>query len=132
MSHFTTIKTQIYDRAILVKVLMEVGFEDVEVHDQPQPLYGYSGDVRPETAEIIIRRQFIGEFSNDIGFRQQADGSYTAIISDYDRVTYDQEWLGKLTQKYAYYKLLTIAHSQGLARQTEEILEDGTIRLVLA
>jgi hypothetical protein len=26
----------------------------------------------------------------------------------------------------------TIAHSQGLARQTEEILEDGTIRLVLA
>ncbi|MFN3927296.1 MAG: DUF1257 domain-containing protein [Pseudanabaenaceae cyanobacterium] len=132
MSHFTTIRTQIRDRAILIQVLQELGFSTIEVHETPQPLYGYEGEQRPETAEIIIRRQYISEFSNDLGFQLQADGTYTAIISDYDRTQYNQAWLGKLLQKYSYYKLQQLLQQQGLQLQSTETLADGTIRVVVA
>lgn len=132
MSHFTTIRTQIKDREILIRVLQELGFPTMEVHDRPQPLYGYEGDQRPERAEVIIRRQYIGEYSNDIGFQRQPDGTYIAIISEFDRWQYNQAWLGKLLQKYSYYKLQQLAQQQGLEIQAEEILANGTIRLVLA
>ncbi len=132
MSHFTTIKTQLRDRELLCQALQKMGFGTVELHDIPQPLYGYEGDVRPERAEIIIRRQFISEFSNDIGFQKQKDGSYSAIISDFDRSQFDQQWLGKLEQCYGYLALLKSAREQGLTVAVEETLVDGTIRIVLA
>jgi hypothetical protein len=131
MSHFTRIRTKLLDRDTLVQVLREFGFAQVEVHSEPQILYGYEGDPRPERAEIIIRRQFIGEFSNDLGFQLQPDGSYSAIISDYDRGKYNQEWLDKLTQRYTHLRLLHTAQSQGLQVACQEILGDGTIRIVL-
>jgi len=132
VSHFTIIKTQLRDGKLLCQALHKLGFSTVELHDTPQPLYGYEGDVRPERAEIIIRRQFISEFSNDIGFQRQKDGSYSAIISDFDRSRYDQQWLGKLAQCYGYLALLQSAGQQGLTVDLEETLADGTIRIVLA
>lgn len=71
MSHFTSIKTQIKNTDALIKALADVGFKNVEYHETAQHLYGYQGDVRPETAEIIIRKQYIGSMSNDIGFKRQ-------------------------------------------------------------
>jgi Protein of unknown function (DUF1257). len=132
MSHFTIIKTQLRDRDLLCQALQKMGFDTVELHDTPQPLYGYEGDMRPERAEVIVRRQFIGELSNDIGFQKQKDGSYSAIISDFDRWQYDQQWLGKLGQCYGYLALLKSAQEQGLTVDVAETLADGTIRLVLA
>lgn len=131
MSHFTRIQTKLIDRDILRQVLMEFGFDQVEIHTQPQPLYGYGGDARPERAEIIIRRQFISEDSNDLGFQLQADGSYSALISDFDRVQYNHQWLGKLTQRYSQLKLLKVSQAQGLTVTCQEVLEDGTIRIIL-
>ena len=32
----------------------------IEIHEQAVPLYGYQGDVRPQKAHIVIRRQRIG------------------------------------------------------------------------
>src|SRR5581483_12511644 len=45
-------------------------------HDKPVHLYGYLGDARPETAEIVLRRFHIGRGSNDVGFKLGADGTY--------------------------------------------------------
>lgn len=132
MSHFTIIKTQLRDRDLLHQALRKMGFGTVELHDTPQPLYGYEGDARPERAEVIVRRQFISEFSNDIGFQKQKDGSYSAIISDFDRNQYDQQWLGKVGQCYGYLALFKSAREQGLTVDIEETLADGTIRIVLA
>lgn len=132
MSHFTCIKTQIRNRDALVKALADVGFHEVEVHDTAKNLYGYQGDVRPQTAEVIIRRQHIGVASNDIGFKQQEDGQFEAIISEYDRSEYSQEWLNGLTQRYGYHALMATAPGQGFAVEEEETLEDGTIRVVVA
>ncbi|MBW4473542.1 MAG: DUF1257 domain-containing protein [Stenomitos rutilans HA7619-LM2] len=132
MSHFTQIKTEIKDPDALVKALTEMKFKAIEVHETAQPLYGYQGDKRSDTAEIIIRRQYIGRMSNDIGFKRQENGSFTAIISEYDRHKYSQQWLNQMTQRYAYHALMTQVPLQGFAIEQDEILDDGTIRVVLA
>jgi hypothetical protein len=63
MSHFTRLQTRLVDAGALVKALADMGFAHVEVHDQPQHLFGYRGDRRPETAEVIVRRKYIGPTS---------------------------------------------------------------------
>jgi hypothetical protein len=131
MSHFTTIKTQITDTEALVKALADVGFRKVETHPTPQALYGYQGDLRPESAEVIIRRQHISSLSNDIGFQRQADGTFEAIVSEFDRRRYSQDWLNQLTQRYGYHKLMTSAPAEGFTIEQEEVLADGTIRVVV-
>ncbi len=132
MSHFTCIKTQIKDRDALIKALTDVGFKNIEVHETAQHLYGYQGDVREQTAEVIIRRQYIGTASNDIGFKRQANGQFEAIISEYDCHRYSQQWLNGLTQRYGYHALMATAPAQGFTVEEEETLEDGTIRVVVA
>ena len=131
MSHFTSIKTQIKDVDSLVKALSDVGFNQVEVHENAQHLYGYRGDVRPQMAEVIIRRQYIGSASNDIGFKRQENGTFEAIISEYDRIKYSQNWLNSLTQRYGYHMLIATAPSEGFSIEEEETLADGTIRVVV-
>ncbi len=132
MWHFTSIKTQIKNRDALVKALADVGFARVEVHETGQPLYGFQGDVRPEKAEVIVRRQYLGAASNDMGFKQQKDGQFEAIISAYDRAyRYSRQWLNELTQRYGYHALMATVPEQGFAVEEEETLEDGTIRVVL-
>jgi hypothetical protein len=131
MSHFTTIRTQITDTDALIKALADVGFNEVEVHQTAQHLYGYQGDQRSQTAEVIIRRQHIGLASNDIGFKQQGDGTFEAIISEYDRKKYSQQWLERLTQRYAYHAAVAKLEEQGFTLNTEEVEEGGRIHLVL-
>jgi hypothetical protein len=132
MSHFTAIKTQIKDREALVKALADVGLKNLEIHETAQSLYGYQGDVRAETAEVIIRRKYVGSYSNDIGFKLQEDGQYQAIISEYDRGRYNQQWLGKVMQRYGYYTLMASAEEQGFTVEEDEVMEDGTVRVVVA
>ena len=132
MSHFTSIKTQIKDKDALIKALNDVGFKNIEIHETPQSLYGYQGDVRPETAEVIIRRKYIGSYSNDIGFKKQEDGQFQAIISEYDRSQYNQQWLNKVMQRYGYYTLMASAQEQGFTIEEDEVMEDGTVRVVVA
>jgi hypothetical protein len=62
MSHFVECQTEFRDRAALVAALVECGFPEsqIEVHEQAVPLYGYRGDVRPQNAHVVIRRQHVG------------------------------------------------------------------------
>jgi hypothetical protein len=90
MSHFTTLKTQITDVKALQAALADLGFPNVEIYTTAEHLYGYQGDVRPQTAEVIVRRKHIGWLSNDLGFKRNAAGSFDAIISEYDRSKYSQ------------------------------------------
>ncbi|MBD2458027.1 DUF1257 domain-containing protein [Nostoc sp. FACHB-87] len=132
MSHFTSIKTQIKNSDALIKALADVGFKNVEHHQVAQALYGYQGDVRPESAEVIIRKQYVGSSSNDIGFKRQENGQFQAIISEYDRRKYNQSWLNTLMQRYGYHALMASAEAQGFTIEADEVLEDGTVRVVVA
>ena len=65
------------------------------------PLYGYQGDRRPETAELVIRRQHVGHASNDVGFAR-TDQGYVPIVSEYDQQTLlDGRFLVRLRTAYS-------------------------------
>ena len=131
MSHFTALQTRVIDVDALVMALADVGFATVEVHPDSQHLYGYQGDLRPQTAEVIIRREFVGRYSNDIGFKRRPDGAFDAMISEYDRATYSQEWLGRLTQRYAYHTTKAKLAEQGFYLISEEVQRGDEIHLLL-
>jgi len=73
------------DRRLLLAALADVGYAQVE-EGQALPLYGYHGDRRPETAELVVRRRHVGSLSNDIGFTRSPEG-YVPILSEYDQHT---------------------------------------------
>ena len=75
--------TAFKDRECLVQALAECGYGTVE-EGESLSLYGYQSDRRPETAQIVVRRKFIGSASNDLGF-QKTDAGYVAVISEYDQ-----------------------------------------------
>ncbi len=73
------------DRECLLSALRECGYAETE-EGEALSLYGYQGDRRAETAHIVVRRQFIGSASNDLGF-QKTDAGYVPVISEFDRRT---------------------------------------------
>lgn len=81
----TFTNTAFKDRECLLQALQECGYAETE-EGEALSLYGYQGDKRPETAQIIVRRKFIGGASNDLGF-QKTDAGYVAVISEFDQRT---------------------------------------------
>jgi hypothetical protein len=142
MSHYTKVKTKLKDKASLLKALEDMGFtkEMIRVHDTPHQVEGYEGRLREERAEIIIPRRYVGGSSNDIGFKLQEDGSWGAIISEFDTSSgqsqknertkgmrgYGEMWLKALHQRYAYHHLKTQIAEQGYYIESE-VEKDGQI-----
>jgi hypothetical protein len=127
MSKYGEFSTVMRDPKILCSALTEMGFV-IESHKEPQSLYGYHGDERPEKAHIIIRRADTGiRSSNDIGFIREADGTYSAIISEYDRdVKFNDSWLGKLKQEYTLSRQMVMARNKGYVYQGRESVKTAT------
>lgn len=71
------------DRQLLLAALTDLGYGEVE-EGENLPLFGYQGDQRPETAEIVVRRHHLGAASNDLGFTRTPHG-YVPIVSEYDQ-----------------------------------------------
>lgn len=109
MSAYIEVVTLVRDEATLIDALccMENARgrmftrDQIEVHPKGAKLYGYQGDVRAETAQIIIRRENVGGASNDIGFERGADGTFCMHVSEYDRGHYNQKWQQKLVRTYS-------------------------------
>jgi len=129
VSHYSKIQTQFRDLATLVEQL-KARYSEVEVHEKAQTLYDWHGNSRPEQAEVIVRRVNIGFASNDLGFHKTTDGTYEAIISDYDRHNYcTEKWLGELTQDYAESVIAKRMLSKRFSLVSKK-LEDGKRKLV--
>ena len=130
MSAYQNHETQFTDQQCLVEVLQEEGYE-VQVNAVAQPLEGYHGDKRAQTAEIILPRRSVNKFSggasNDIGFKKQADGTFKAIVSDYDHGVHGEGWRHKIAQKYAEKKATSLAkaHGASFSKREEVTKADG-------
>lgn len=133
MSHYTEIQTEFIDVECLIESLCAVknGFqiEQIEVHKNPETLYGYQGDARQEKANIIIRRQNVGTAANDVGFVRDANGTYKAIISEYDQQhRCNKTFLDNVRQEYACRVIEKQVRQKGLevtripAKQAGEVL----------
>ena len=119
--------TEYNDQECLLAALAEAGYKTVEVHAEAQQLTGYHGDLRPERANIIIRRQHIGSASNDIGFVKGENGKYTAIISDFDKGKHDEKWLTGLKKKYAEKRAAKEAKKRGLVLKSRRVVNGKTV-----
>lgn len=118
------------DQECLLSALSDLGFDStkVEVHVEPVNLVGYRGDQRAQTANIVIRRQFVGGSSNDVGFLSTPTG-YQAFVSGYDHPRFGQGWLTKLNQHYESH---WAAKQERLAEEERRRVEQERRRLVEA
>lgn len=111
MSRYLTFPETLFtDRESLLAALADCGYTQL-AEGTKLPLYGYHGDQRSETAEIVIRRQHIGPSSNDVGFTLTKDG-YIPVISEFDRATMKQgKFLASLRTSYAEHSAQKLASS---------------------
>lgn len=132
MSEYHSVKTAFKDPEALVESLKEVrvGVDniEVEVHDTAQPLLDFRGHQTKylmqdgDRANIIVRRKYVKGMSNDLGFYRNEDGSYTALISEYDSgVGCTPEWMISLKKVYGEKVLLKTAKKMGLKYLGTEI-----------
>lgn len=137
MSQYFETTCPFRDLELLVQALQEVDLpegtkltaDQIEQAPAGRQLRGYQGDLRPEVAHIIVPRKYIHSGANDLGFTRTQNGTYKAIISEYDRrMGLNEAWLGKVSQQYAFLKLQQAARAKG-TRLTTTHLKDGTIKV---
>lgn len=135
ISHFTEIALAINDREALLAALAEMGYAGkVEVHEAPVTLIGYDGkprvlDGREVRAEIVIRQRHLWNAANDIGFARQADGTYLAYISEYDRQV-EPEWHTRLLQAHGVHVAQRELRKLGCRNVQLTRQADGTVVVV--
>lgn len=128
MSAYSEVQTAFNDAETLCVALREMGFSEVQLHETAKHLTGYRGDKRAETAEIIIPRSAVGYASNDIGFKRQPDGSFQAIISEFDSAKHNADWLRQVKAKYIETGILAKAKKAGLKSVGKKIV-NGKLKL---
>ena len=88
------------DKEELVRSLEELNLHP-EVHVEPQHLQGYRGDKRSQKAHIIVRRKYVGNASNDVGFLYDKNKQkYKVIASEFDSAWRTGKKINKLKQVY--------------------------------
>lgn len=123
MSHFTKIKTKLYDIELLKKSLTDLNINWI---GQSNSIKGYQGAVHK--AEVIIPQNN----NYDIGFTW--NGNEYELITDL--MFWDQEisldkFLTNINQRYAYNTIIDVSEKEGFNFTQTETNEDGSIRLVL-
>ena len=138
MSAYVSVNVEFKDKACLIEALKGLGLteDQIEVHEEPQSLFGYHGDERPEKANIIVRRKHIGASSNDFGFVRQGDG-YKMLLSEYDHAATPRKFkcgglsgfTAKLKVGYAEAWSLQQAKTYGYTPTVTKTAEKTVIRL---
>ena len=125
MSHFTHVKTKITDLSALKAALADLGYA---VADGEASIRGW----RNTSQEVDVAAR-LGAF--DVGFRRGTDGTYDAVADWWGVKTYEGvaqgDFMRRLTQRYAYHKVVGEARKQGYALVDEENQADQSIRLVV-
>ena len=114
------------DRRLLLAALTDLGYGEVE-EGENLPLFGYEGNQRPETAEIVVRRRHLGAASNDLGFTRTTDG-YVPIVSEYDQQRlHSGQFL--VTLRTAYSERVVEAVTQRLRGTARRSVEGHVVKI---
>lgn len=130
ISAYTEVETNFTDPALLCAALQDLGYT-ATVYATAVQLEDYHGHKRPDTAEIVIPRAQVDNAANDIGFKRQANGTYQAIISQYDSGRHGAEWRTSLKVAYAERGTMAKAAKAGLRFLGKKKI-NGKIRLQFA
>ena len=123
MSHFTKIKTKLYDLNTLKKSLSDLKLEWTAENNA---IKGYKGQMHQ--AEVVIKQ----ENNYDFGFRW--NGYEYELVADLMFWTQPysvDKFLNQLSQRYAYNTILQVSEKQNFQFTQVENVQDGSIRLLL-
>ena len=121
MSHFTTIKTEIYDLDILIQTLRDLNLSFKKGGSIPGP----------QRLDVDIAVSINCHYS--LGFsRNQEKKAYEIITSEESARRGDiKETISRIFNGYAYLRVLHETRKRGFALVQEERIQPGTIKLVL-
>lgn len=118
MSRFVSIKTELRDGEILKESLQELKCTVI-----PQTEMTVYAKTQP------IRFLAIAPFGR-VGFRINDLGQYE-LVGDEDVLKKQGNFVEKLTQRYAYNKVIKEAQKAGFSLIKEEVMEDNSIKVVI-
>ena len=121
MSHFTKIKTKLYDR-----VTIEKSLSDLNIKWESGKIRGYNN--QEYSADIVIRQKN----NYDIGFRWN-NNEYELVtdLAFWDQSYSIDKFLNQVHQRYAFNLITKVSEEQNLEFVESGNLEDGSIRLLL-
>lgn len=127
MSHFTTVETKIKDLVCLKKALEDLGFAYSEAEAGVQ-VKGWQGQLEKAPLSIHASRTY------DVGVKATANGY--EFVADWWGVetthgATQEEFVKKVTQRYAYHKVMSTVAAQGYSVETEEVKADETISITV-
>ena len=123
MSHFTKIKTKLYNLETLKKSLSDL---NVDWTVQTNNVRGYQNTTHE--AELVIQQ----DNKHDIGFKWS--GTEYELVTDLMFWSQDisvDKFLNRINQRYAYNSIIGVSEKEGFNFTQTETAEDGSIRLVL-
>ncbi len=123
MSHFTTLKTRIILKQHLLEALLDL---HMEFETGELEIRGYQG-IRTEV-EVKVKTH---NSDHDIGFRKRGDAF--EMVADWygiKDITQD-EFLAKISQRYAYRASMRKLLEQNFEIVSEEILSDNSIHITV-
>ena len=123
MSHFTKIKTKLYDRATIEKSLSDL---NIEWESGLEQINGYNN--QKHEAEIIIRQKN----DHDIGFKW--NGTEYELVTDlmfWDQAHSVNKFLNSINQRYAFNLIAKVSEEQSFQYVEAKNQQDGSIKLLL-
>ena len=123
MSHFTKIKTKLYNLMTLKKSLSDL---NIDWTVQTNNVRGYKNSVHK--AELVVHQ----DNKHDIGFKW--NGTEYELVTDLMFWAQDisvDKFLSRINQRYAYNSIIGVSEKEGFSFTQSEVAEDGSIRLVL-
>ena len=123
MSHFTKIKTKLYDKMTIEKSLSDL---NIEWETGATNVRGYKN--QDQSAEIVIRQ----DNKHDIGFKW--NGNEYELVADlmfWDQKYSVNKFLNQVKQYYAYNLISKVSEEKNFQYVESETQQDGSIRLLL-
>jgi len=123
MSHFTSIKTKLYDRETIEKSLSDL---NIKWETEINKVRGYNN--QEELAEIVIKQNN----NHDIGFKW--NGKEYELVTDlmfWDQKYSVNKFLNQVNQRYAFNLITKVSEEQSFQYVEAENQQDGSIRLLL-
>ena len=123
MSHFTKIKTKLYNLNTLEKSLSDL---NVKWTCETTEVRGYQG--QKHSAELVIRQ----DNQHDVGFKW--NGNEYELVADlmfWSQPYSVDKFLNQIHQRYAYNSILQVSEKEGFNFAETETNQDGSVRLVL-
>lgn len=122
MSHFSTIKTKIKDKEVLVKALNALSYAALENVLLDNPI-----DHKHEQVQVEVG------VTRYVGFRRAEDGTLELVAERdaWDESIPIERFLEKVTQAYAREQVVETVQEQGYSVVSEQKSVDNTIELVV-